>query len=588
MGRSFFKPTRHLDDDQLCGLICNDLGLRERLVAQRHLADCWQCRGRHEKIQRAALLAGAMRDARLRPHLPPSEDRRQIFLKRLANAFAEQPPRPNCAFRLLKVPTFAFPSMNFNLVAGLSLAFASATFLFMWFQQRIPAITSNALLVRAEIWDPSSVAPAPGVVYQKVRITTPQQKLERAIYRDLEGRRRPKLKAIAEREENLKSELVAAGVNWDAPLSATSYQDWHDHQRVRQDRITRAGKHLLTLTTSVPTGAVASQSLTVRDTDFHPVARTVGFRDGGPVEIAELEYQVLPWTSVVASVFEPESSGNPGALATADSSRLRISLPPAPPTESQLDAADLSARLVLNHLHADTGEQIEVVRGAGSIDVKGVVETDQRKHELQAQLRQLPHVNPSIFSVEELKAEPHEGPEVTSLRTATVSTNPSPLQTYFILHGRDIGTLSDLSGRLLNSASTINLETKSLTQLLDRSSNKEEKRADLAQATLIELVFSHRQRLLAAIDEEERLLGQAKGTPDSPAPQPTPPNSADVLATLSERNLGLCKELTFGSSTEPRTADSILPDLMAALERLRSDVFAVQASSQQAALSERK
>src|SRR6202012_2210801 len=96
-------------------------------------------------------------------------------------------------------------------------------------------------------------------------------------------------------EDQTRQRLERAGLNWNEPLSATGYQDWHDHQRVREDSLSRAGRHLLRLTTTVPTGDISEQSLTVRDTDFHPVERTVAFRGKDAVEIAEVEYHVLSW-----------------------------------------------------------------------------------------------------------------------------------------------------------------------------------------------------------------------------------------------------------------------------------------------------
>ena len=143
------------------------------------------------------------------------------------------------------------------------------------------------------------------VIFQKVRIKTPQADLQRAIYRDSRGKRQAKKVSLEPREERVKANLTAAGVEWDAPLSAGAYQEWHDRQHVRDDSIERTGSHLLRLRTEVPQGPVMEQTLTVRDSDFHPVQRTIEFRDNERVEIAELDYKVLPWSAVDQSVFEP-------------------------------------------------------------------------------------------------------------------------------------------------------------------------------------------------------------------------------------------------------------------------------------------
>src|SRR6201999_3377303 len=106
------------------------------------------------------------------------------------------------------------------------------------------------------------------------------------------------------------------------PLSASGYQDWHDRQRVRQDEIARAGKHLIRLTTTIPSGSIATQSLTVRDTDFHPVARTVAFRDSETVEIAEVSFQVLPWAAVDTSLFASDEGPETPIVSSSSATPL--------------------------------------------------------------------------------------------------------------------------------------------------------------------------------------------------------------------------------------------------------------------------
>jgi hypothetical protein len=132
-----------------------------------------------------------------------------------------------------------------------------------------------------------------GVICQKIKIQTPQKTIERIIYRDPQGKRRPRPQKVVNDEAQLSDKFALAAVSWSAPLSATDYQNWHDSQHVRRDRIARVGHHMLELTTTVPNGSVAEQSLMVRESDFHPVQRTVVFRDSETVEIAELSYDVF-------------------------------------------------------------------------------------------------------------------------------------------------------------------------------------------------------------------------------------------------------------------------------------------------------
>ncbi len=328
-----------------------------------------------------------------------------------------------------------------------------------------------------------------GVVYQKVKIRTPDDSLERTIYRDVQGQRKPRLVMLAAHQDQIRRKLAGAGLDWDAPLSATSFQDWHDHQRVREDQITRSGKHLLRLTTSTPNGDIVEQSLTVRDTDFHPVERTIAFRGSDTVEIAEVDYRVLPWEAVDASVFEPLS----GAVVTGltlqpEAPHLTL---PSTPTAGQLDEAELGARLLLNHLHADTDEQIELNRRDNEIEVKGVVETEQRKQELQSQLRMIPHVLPSILSFDDLKNRDTAGGQTSKLSMANIANEPSPLELYLQVQGHGTDTLSPVSQRLLNDALIATRESKALREILQRFSEAQRKEplTEIAVATATELFF---------------------------------------------------------------------------------------------------
>ncbi len=202
---------------------------------------------------------------------------------------------------------------------------------------------------------------------------------------------------------------------------------------MREDHIARAGTHLLRLTTTVPEGVVAEQSLTVRDTDFHPVLRTVELRDSGTVEIAEVDFKILPWSAVDVNAFEPLESAT--TSIAANPARV-LSFPRTPEAlpDAQLDETELAARLILNQLHADTTEQLAIQRDAHGVAVAGLVETDERKRALQSQLRMVPHLTVSIRSVEEVKSKPNADDDVVSIVTASPANQPSQLQTYLQAH----------------------------------------------------------------------------------------------------------------------------------------------------------
>src|SRR5262249_17827630 len=155
--------------------------------------------------------------------------------------------------------------------------------------------------------------------------------------------------------------------------------------------VKRSERGLLTLTTNLAGGNIASESLTVRETDFRPVERTIELRDAGSVEIAELNYSVLPWSSVNPDLFEPEPSAAVG-LGRHTHAAILPHLPRSlSPTE--LDEAELGVRLVLNSLNLDANDRISLTRQPLGVHVEGVVEDDDRKRQLQAELQLVPHVS---------------------------------------------------------------------------------------------------------------------------------------------------------------------------------------------------
>ncbi len=567
----------HLSDGHMASLFCNELPFVERLIAKRHLAKCWHCRVRQGDLEgrRANAIIDLYCGAFNSEDLELSAGPRAEFARRLELHIERLPPRRWWAVRLPKISLLhSLPMTPSFAILGL-LALATTISFLSWWRQRVPDITSNTLLVRAERWDSSNLATASGVVYQSVRITAPKLTMDRSIYRDLEGKRSLKPVKLLATQEKLKIELARAGVNWDEPIAASDYQTWHDHQRVRVDKIARAGTHLLRLTTTVPDSSVSAQSLTVRDTDFHPVRRTVALRDIGTVEIAELDFKILPWSAVEADVFE--SIGDMASSVLASRARV-LQFPKIPQivTQEQLDEAELGARLALNQLHADIGEQIEIHRDQQKIEVLGIVETDERKREMQMQLRMVPHVTVSILSVADLKDAPENGSSA-GVQTASMPDLQSPLEISLLAHGRSVSDINVLEQRLFNVALTISQESKAIIDLQTRFAPKAQ-RTIVAAATLSELIYSHRERLAVALKSERSLVREAEITPGAATAAFEP--KVFSLVDAADRNLALSKELTQTNSPATRCAEQILAEMSVSIGDLTTAANEVYGKSQ--------
>jgi hypothetical protein len=564
------RLAEHLSDDRLAQLFCHELALVERLIARRHLAKCWQCRVRQEDLEgrRADRMLDTYRDALEQRELSLTPEPREDFARQLDLYIQQATPRRRWKFPWPHITRPRLPLMNPALVTCMVFAFATILSFYFWWHQRAPRISSNALLVRAEKWDTPSLASSSGIVYQAIRITvsneSKKETVSRSIYRDTQGKRKPRQVKLDRTEEQLRSTLAEAGLDWDEPLSASGYQNWHDHQHVREDHIARAGNHLLRLTTTVPEGVVAEQSLTVRDTDFHPVLRTVELRDSGTVEIAELDFKILPWNAVDDNVFEPLEIANtsiPGSPARV------LSFPRLPQTltEGQLDETELGARLMLNQLHADTGEQLEIHRSPQGVSVAGVVDTEEQKRNLQDRLRMVPHVSAAIQTVAEASAAPVPTGVSQSVAIASMPDFSSPLQTYLREQGHNVDDINNLGQRLFQNAVVIAQESKDINDLQSHFGSAEPKTA-VATATLSDLIYSHHERLEAALKQERELLAATQGA--AHGGQTSDATQAPSLQDAANRNLALAKELTQTHSRAVRDAGQILNEMSLTLTDL--------------------
>jgi DNA-directed RNA polymerase specialized sigma24 family protein len=456
----------------------------------------------------------------------------------------------------------SLPEMNPTLAAALILATASLVCFVLWLHQP-PRTTANAFLVHAETWDTPRPNSAPGVIYQKVRITTPHRTLERALYRDAQGIRVPRQQTLSTADARLKDRLAQAGIDWNAPLSATSYQDWRDRQHVRQDSIARAGNHLLKLTTTMPAGEVAQASLTVRDTDFHPVARTVELREAGTIEIAELNYDVMPWNAVNGDWFEPMAALHPGISGDVPTSvlpRLPLHL-----SDMELDEAELGAQLVLHQAGADTSERIEIVRNPGSIVVRGIVATGARKHEIETHLKFVPHVVSALYTFREIESSRATGTEITNLKQSSSVAGVSPLEDYLVHLGQNREAVGELSHQLFNSSVEIHQEGKAIANLQQRFQAGQALTAN-AKASLDALLSDHRQKMLVALETEDKLLTKMKVATRSEHDAASSGNLADAAAA----NVALCGELISDDNEHPRPAQVIVPELNRSIVQLRA------------------
>ena len=486
-------------------------------------------------------------------------------------------PRPEWRTALFDQIRSFVPAMNPLLTSAILLGLASVLCLVFWLRSSAPP-TAADLLQHAQKAELGTVATnRPGVIYEKVAIRTQRRTIKRTIYRDSQGIRHPRRQRLSPEDEQLKSMLASAGVSWDTPLSVAEFADWRYRSGTTRDLVTRPSPHLLTLTTTPRSnGAVQWESLTVRDTDFHAVERTVELRGSGIVEIAELNYDVLPWGAVNQDWFEP-LSGQTAMDAPGILPALAAHVPHVL-SNLELDEAELEARLALHQLHADAGERIRLARRAQGIEIKGVVDTDARKHELVARLSQLPHVQTSILSVEELDNQPQSVPSLDvkqPLKVYSVEAQSSPLEQYLREKNQSLDQLAPISQNLLDGALKVQQGQVHFSELQPRFDEADRLPVDM-QGKLAELSRNYLTTIIAGLDSNSRALRSLDF--EDAGPPPAESVLTDDLSQQIHRYQELCEELITSGTGRTRPAAEIARGLMSESERIRLRVIQLSAA----------
>ena len=313
----------------------------------------------------------------------------------------------------------------------------------------------------------------------------------------------------------------------------------------------------------------------MRASDFHPVERSAQFEDHEVVEIAELTYEVGPWGPAIDNRFEAIT---PSAGVATDVPSPLLTSHLAAVTPAVLDRAELRSLLVLQHLHADM-ERIEVVRTTHDVQVRGIVDTDERKRQIEVQLRPISHVTPSISSYGDLDSRPSSQSDIHSLASISVGAQPGPIEKYCDDKGWDKDECRKISFDLLDSSTVFLQESRKIAALLTEFS-PDRPLTLTAESILDELIVQHGNRMAAAI-QQERAFAISGVTVAMSEHNVTGFNVGTLLA-VAQHNLDLSKELTYAADDRSRPAQSVFIDLARSVEEIRtsaSDILSAHQSS---------
>jgi hypothetical protein len=421
----------HLSDEQLLLALDGELSKYESELVQVHLEACWSCRARSEQIEEAICDVVRHRDLLRKSFLPLSADRRAMFVVQLQQ-FVRTVGRPSLGSRVLAVlrALRAFLQGVIPRYVWISgLVMATLTLLMFTRSWEVPKVSASQVLENAQVSEVRAFrSVAKPVVYQRLSIRIGSQAVTRTIYRDLGGmrqadhlnlsgsgveipdsggspdQRKNRQQSRHSAKDEIQQTFLAARLNWQDPLSPTSYRNWRNNLSEKQDHVSLVGNNL-TITTTTAEGPITEARLTVRTSDFHPIAENLRLQDTRQVEVNELAWEVLPIEAINPAIFAPEPVLPPEVAHPANPA------PPPPwPTDVELTESELRARVAIHAERADLGEQIELDRdtprsvpssGQRSVVVRGIVSTPERKDGLLAAFRGIPHLELRLQTVQE-------------------------------------------------------------------------------------------------------------------------------------------------------------------------------------------
>jgi hypothetical protein len=554
-----FPMFNHLSDENLSRLTAGELGSVQRFLAGAHLEKCWQCRLRREALERSALQLTEYRNC-LVERIPPNQDRRAAML-RLIRQSGEAVALPHESRRAIFSITGKTHTLMNPILASLFIVVCAVALLLIIWHRPAATVSAAELLNRAESADRAVLSGKPGVIYEKISIRTPKGETEHEIYRDAHRERLRRANATdVEIAAPLQRVLVSAHVELDDPFSVASYRAWRDGQEGKIDAVSQGASGVITLSTLVPDGNIRQETLTVRASDFHPIQRTIRTADDGVIEIAELNYALLDWSSVNGALFDAPL-GYLHPEITADVLPL-----PVLPSPSELDEAELGARLAIHRLHGDEGEEIEISRTARAVDVHGVVDTEARKLEINGTLHALPHVKSSVLSVadqQRIEASSSQKPVVT---IASGDAN-STLENYLASEsqGSKENLFNGASRGLLDASLKVRSNSNELLALRAHFVSVPE--GSTANLAFQELIHSYSARLADGLDAEMLMLSKLGFTASSGHEDEEPLKDLDQEVA---RNNALCLELIAGDAGSSRPAAEVIQDIYTSIRRIHT------------------
>lgn len=348
---------------------------------------------------------------------PPSDGTARLLASYLSETRRPDEPSPTGGRRLIAAPTLRLERTNafdarrrLAISAGAAMVVPALAAALSWWS--VAPVSAQEVLEHADRAHLARLADVVSPVIRQRLIlaasTTafPQDRgqplaVTYDVWSDVVTRRQrlrvsPHTPAAAQLASRYSAVLTRNGLGSEPPLSARAFGGWRARVGVVIDRVERetlagASDRMRVVSRDsgpVSEGAIIEATLVLRTEDWHPVQQIVLVQHAGFVErfeVTEDLFELLPRTAVPATLFGGREVGSApvGMDAATPSARVR---------PIDLQAIELGVLFALHQIGADLGEQLTIVRGAGVVRVRGVVETRARSTEITNALARLPHV----------------------------------------------------------------------------------------------------------------------------------------------------------------------------------------------------
>jgi hypothetical protein len=427
-----FHQTWHPSFEELMLYLDGELGAKKDRVGS-HAKNCWSCRLRLEKIERAI---SEFMEARHASFGGPPE-----FPGRALPRFAAKLDRleADCGVYSLfsaVIRQYAHGLFARRAPARVTLLLASLglTATIFWLNITQPVSAKEVLFRVREAEARQMGQVLEPVIYEKLELLRSSQRHHETvsweIWNDTKNKRlrqrvnaapTPVARVLEDYEEVFRSHRADLG----RPLSPSNYELWRDSitqesEEVFEGRLPNGDRATILKVSGrgpFPPDAIVDAEFTVRAADWHPVGQRLRVQKEHEVvdySLGEVAFDVMALNTVPSSIFADPAPA-PMRISRAPLPRLmpvpvHVELWPAEadllPTEADLTAAEVEARYALHSVRACMGRPIAVRVGLGRIEVEGVVDSDERKAEVLLALRGIPLVAAGIRSVAEVPGNP--------------------------------------------------------------------------------------------------------------------------------------------------------------------------------------